>query len=167
MIFDAYIWAQLELQLSIICASLPALRVFLRRYLSVSFTRSAMRSGFSRRSEQISQKSGDVNMRVISISNPIPISEAMREDFDAKYNATRPLELEELGVGGNEHGMRSRSPSAPSEARLFKEKYNSEAWNEAERDGDERSIYSPSFERKKSWRGRNNFSQPLPKSMGF
>jgi hypothetical protein len=32
--FDVLIWAQLELQLSLICASAPALRVFFRRYLA-------------------------------------------------------------------------------------------------------------------------------------
>lgn len=32
-IFDLYIWAQLELQLGIMCASAPSLRVFFRRYM--------------------------------------------------------------------------------------------------------------------------------------
>jgi len=32
--FDVLVWAQLELQLSLICASAPALRVFFRRYLA-------------------------------------------------------------------------------------------------------------------------------------
>ncbi|KAK3115282.1 hypothetical protein LTR53_005553 [Teratosphaeriaceae sp. CCFEE 6253] len=47
MIFNATAWSQLELQLAIVCASLPALRVFFRKYLSgpatqaFSFNRSA------------------------------------------------------------------------------------------------------------------------------
>ncbi|QIW97513.1 hypothetical protein AMS68_003031 [Peltaster fructicola] len=52
--YDVYVWAQLELQLAIICASAPALRVFFRRYLSDPLNRaihsakatgSAIRSG--------------------------------------------------------------------------------------------------------------------------
>ena len=37
--FDVLVWSQLELQLAIICASAPALRVLFRRYLSSSMTR--------------------------------------------------------------------------------------------------------------------------------
>ncbi|KAK0290703.1 hypothetical protein LTR35_000135 [Friedmanniomyces endolithicus] len=50
MIFNAQAWSQLELQLGIICASLPALRVLFRRYLAgptsqaFSFSRSAQSS---------------------------------------------------------------------------------------------------------------------------
>lgn len=52
--FDIFVWAQLELQLAIICASAPALRVFFRKYLSDPLSRalntaknagSAIRSG--------------------------------------------------------------------------------------------------------------------------
>lgn len=32
-IFDLFVWAQVELQLGIMCASAPSLRVFIRRYL--------------------------------------------------------------------------------------------------------------------------------------
>lgn len=37
--YDIFVWAQLELQLAIICASAPALRVFFRRYLSDPISR--------------------------------------------------------------------------------------------------------------------------------
>lgn len=37
--FDLYVWSQLEVQLSIICASAPVMRVFFRKYLSSSMTR--------------------------------------------------------------------------------------------------------------------------------
>lgn len=52
--FDIFVWATLELQLAIICASAPALRVFFRKYLSdpisraihtAKMTGSAIRSG--------------------------------------------------------------------------------------------------------------------------
>ena len=34
MIFDVFVWAHLELQLGLVCASAPTLRVLFRRYLS-------------------------------------------------------------------------------------------------------------------------------------
>lgn len=46
-IFDVFVWSQLELQLGIMCASAPALRVFFRRYLSGAVSR-AVNSSRSR-----------------------------------------------------------------------------------------------------------------------
>lgn len=37
--FNLYIWSDLEMQLSIICASAPVMRVFFRKYLSNSMSR--------------------------------------------------------------------------------------------------------------------------------
>ncbi|PPJ54238.1 hypothetical protein CBER1_05157 [Cercospora berteroae] len=45
--FDVLVWSQLELQLAIICASAPALRVLFRRYLSSSMTRAMITSKLS------------------------------------------------------------------------------------------------------------------------
>jgi len=44
--FDVFIWAHLEIQLALICASVPSLRVLFRRYLSEPITR-AFNSGRS------------------------------------------------------------------------------------------------------------------------
>jgi len=46
-IFDVFVWSQLELQLGIMCASAPALRVFFRKYLSGAVSR-AVNSSRSR-----------------------------------------------------------------------------------------------------------------------
>lgn len=43
-IYDLFIWAQLELQLGIMCAAAPSLRVFFRRYLGNSFASRAYKS---------------------------------------------------------------------------------------------------------------------------
>ena len=40
MIFDVFVWAHLELQLGLMCASAPALRVLFRKYLSQTLQRS-------------------------------------------------------------------------------------------------------------------------------
>jgi hypothetical protein len=157
MIFDAYVWAQLELQLSVICASLPALRVFLRRYLAGPFSR-ANHSGFS---FQRSQRSNNEDVKRYDISGPIMI-DPMADDFDLKHKMRKPSTIEETTVAGSEWEMRSRSPSAPSEARILKGPYTSESYNMDVIEDYERSVHSPSFERAKSSRGRNNFSQPFP-----
>ncbi|KAK4508404.1 hypothetical protein PRZ48_002142 [Zasmidium cellare] len=60
--FDVFVWSQLEVQLAIICASAPALRVFFRRYLSDPITR-AINSGRSTtggRSGNRDSKMGDM-----------------------------------------------------------------------------------------------------------
>lgn len=44
-IFDLFLWAQLELQLGIMCAAAPSLRVFFRRYLGNSSASRAFKSG--------------------------------------------------------------------------------------------------------------------------
>lgn len=44
-IFNLFVWAQLELQLGIMCASAPSLRVFFRRYLGGSSKSRAYNSG--------------------------------------------------------------------------------------------------------------------------
>lgn len=46
-IFDLLVWAQLELQLGIMCATAPSLRVFFRRYLGNSSASRAFKSGLS------------------------------------------------------------------------------------------------------------------------
>lgn len=46
-IFDLFLWAQLELQLGIMCAAAPSLRVFFRRYLGNSSASRAFKSGLS------------------------------------------------------------------------------------------------------------------------
>lgn len=44
-IFDLFVWAQVELQIGIMCASAPSLRVFFRRYLGGSSKSRAYNSG--------------------------------------------------------------------------------------------------------------------------
>lgn len=44
-IFNVFVWSQVELQLAFMCASAPALRVFFRRYLSTTFSRSGVQEG--------------------------------------------------------------------------------------------------------------------------
>lgn len=157
MIFDAYVWAQLELQLSIICASLPALRVFLRRYLAGPFSRTN-HSGFSLQRSQRSDRNSDVKMYNISS----PIMDPMHDDWERQQKDRKPSTTEETTIAGSEWEMRSRSPSAPSEARIMKGTYTSESYNKEVVEDYDRSVHSPSFERAKSSRGRHNFSQPFP-----
>ncbi|KAK5173751.1 uncharacterized protein LTR77_002432 [Saxophila tyrrhenica] len=136
MIFDAYIWAQLELQLSIICASLPALRVFLRKVLAEPFTSRGLSSRKSSRMEIEMTRS--------------PGGDPMADDWDMKHGRSSTVVT---AVEGSE-GERSASASAPSEVRLWK-------GVESEDGGvEEREVHEPAFERVKSSRGRNNFSQP-------
>jgi hypothetical protein len=62
--FDVLVWAQLEMQLSLICASAPALRVFFRRYLAnpiraLSSGRSNIDSARDRDSRRVGTKLTD------------------------------------------------------------------------------------------------------------
>jgi hypothetical protein len=78
--FDVYVWAQLETQLSLICASAPALRALFRTYLSGSNIRSISSSGRShekrasrRQSKRLAGESSDSSSGKSTIPlQPIP-----------------------------------------------------------------------------------------------
>jgi hypothetical protein len=65
--FDVLIWSQLELQLSLICASAPALRVFFRRYLAQPIR--ALSSG---RSNMDSARDRDSRRTATRLTDDIP-----------------------------------------------------------------------------------------------
>ena len=69
--YDVFVWAQLETQLSLICASAPALRVFFRTYLTKSlrvFSSSSDSRQISRReSKRLPDESSDSSRRSASI----------------------------------------------------------------------------------------------------
>ena len=179
MIFNVFIWAQLELQLGIMCATAPALRVFFRRYLSPSrifFTNSYETAGRSQRRSALDPE----NVQVMSAHD-----EHNHEDFaDGRHNATKSLDASEA-----DFNSWSPSTTAPSERWLFKgaadgeksSKRNTEKfrmdWN-MEQDRESRtqsqnsekkresipSVKSPSFVRTMGRGGReetHNFSLPL------
>jgi hypothetical protein len=65
--FNLFVWAQIELQAGIICASAPALRVFFRRYLGGS-------TG--------SRKTRDTNTNVTNRSNHITVKKDTSVTFE-------------------------------------------------------------------------------------
>jgi len=70
--FDVLVWAQLETQLSLICASAPALRVFFRTYLSnplrvFSSARSDSRQTSRRASKRLPDESSDSSRGSVAI----------------------------------------------------------------------------------------------------
>lgn len=174
MIFDAYIFAHLELQLSIICASLPALRVFLRRYFSEAFSRTSRASGARSTNNKSpgpdhilsAHSGGPINIQMISS----PIIDEHKEAYLATKEIPRDSRMDDARTVSEESQFepRSRSPSAPSEAPFVRGHYTSESWN---REGyEQRSMHmheGVEFERVQSSRGRNNFSQPRPREGTF
>jgi hypothetical protein len=87
-----YVWAQFELQVGIMCASAPALRVFFRRYLGVS------------------QSSTNASSRGTMPKKSITVIRDMNVDFDRNGAAVRPIEklesheLRDLGTPISEDG---------------------------------------------------------------
>jgi hypothetical protein len=73
--FDVYIWAQLEIQLSLICASAPALRALFRTYLSGSMMRalSSARSHNRRESRRQSKRLPGESSDSSRGKSPIPM----------------------------------------------------------------------------------------------
>jgi hypothetical protein len=65
--YDVLIWAQLELQLSLICASAPALRVFFRRYLA-----NPIRALSSGRSHMDSARDRDSRRTATKLTDDVP-----------------------------------------------------------------------------------------------
>lgn len=82
LIFDVFVWAQLELQLGIVCAAAPALRVFFRDFVKGPLARAAQsaQSRTSYRSDRYSIHSTPSIRRVGG-----PNDHAQRSDFSAKH----------------------------------------------------------------------------------
>jgi hypothetical protein len=108
--FDVMIWAQLETQLSLICASAPALRVFFRKYLSnplraFSSSRSGSRQNSRRASKKLPGESSDSSRGSVAIpltSVIVGKSNAYRGPSQERLVATCPTcsaPQGEVGVG--------------------------------------------------------------------
>ncbi|KAM0717484.1 hypothetical protein Q7P37_007336 [Cladosporium fusiforme] len=87
--FDAYIWSQLEVQLAIICASAPALRVFFRKYLSDPMIRvlSSVRSHSYHDSHSKSNAQADVSSEREGSPIPLTHSSGNREKYERMLDA--------------------------------------------------------------------------------
>lgn len=114
-IYDAVLWAQLELQLGIMCAAAPALRVFFRDYLNPPCRRAvdATRSVVTRRSHREPNFSGVVVCRISG-----PDARYERNDFGTKH--TDKPECDTTVVGDTEVESASPSSMAPSSHPLIK-----------------------------------------------
>lgn len=97
--FDVYVWAQLETQLSLICASAPALRALFRAHLSGSILRSissGRRSHNKRESRRQSKKLGDssdssrgkspIPMQPVSADKHSTLASSSEEELKAAYS---------------------------------------------------------------------------------
>jgi hypothetical protein len=74
--YDVYIWAQLETQLALICASAPTLRVFFRDYLSISVLRalSSARTGSRRDTRRASKRLPDDSTDSNRTGDSVPLT---------------------------------------------------------------------------------------------
>lgn len=103
LVFNVFTWAHLELQLGLMCASAPALRVFFRSYLSAPINRAvhAARSAASR------QSNGELNPSSIAIRRISgPDDRLSRDDFSAKAFAKESLDgttIVEKDLGTSPH----------------------------------------------------------------
>jgi hypothetical protein len=87
--FYLFVWAQLELQVGIMCASAPALRVFFRRYLGGSQVSNS------------DDSQGSMRKRSIVIGAPVPIvaGPVVRSREKQEFH-----ELHDLGTPASEDG---------------------------------------------------------------
>jgi hypothetical protein len=83
--FDVYIWAQLEINLSLICASAPALRALFRTWLSGSMMRalSSARSHNRRESRRQSKRLPEESSDSSRGKSPIPMQPILGEKSNA------------------------------------------------------------------------------------
>lgn len=106
--YDVFIWAQLEVQLSLICASAPALRVFFRKYLSdpvlraITSGRSNSRRGSRRTSQRLTEDSSNRG------KSPLPLS----SNSTGKPGTLSTLSEVDVERAATPHGGLRRSMSA-------------------------------------------------------
>jgi hypothetical protein len=104
--YDVYIWAQLEIQLSLICASAPALRALFRAYLSGSMIRSlsSVRSHNKRvsrrQSKRLPGESSDssrvkspIPLQPITTEKPSAVTSSSEEDLNVDYSTYGEVEI--------------------------------------------------------------------------
>lgn len=104
--YDVYIWAQLEIQLSLICASAPVLRALFRAYLSGSMIRSlsSVRSHNKRvsrrQSKRLPGESSDssrvkspIPLQPITTEKPSAVTSSSEEDLNVDYSTYGEVEI--------------------------------------------------------------------------
>jgi hypothetical protein len=111
--FDVYIWAQLEVQLSLICASAPALRALFRTYLSGSMMRalSSARSHNRRESRRQSKRLHGESSDSSRGKSPIPLQPMPGGEKVGATVVTSPSE-EELNSAYPMHAESEKSIDA-------------------------------------------------------
>ncbi|KAK3110209.1 hypothetical protein LTR53_015732 [Teratosphaeriaceae sp. CCFEE 6253] len=122
--FDLYVWSCLEVHLALICASAPALRVFVREYMSDPLSRAlnSTRSltGSARGTKRDSRQT-DTGGSVTYASHARDSSTGSREYDDRKLIQHHPAKLSLSTVGETEVEpssspyLRARSPAPPPE----------------------------------------------------
>lgn len=106
--FDVFVWSQLEIQLAIICASAPALRVFFRRYLSDPISR-AINSGRSTSGRSANRESKMVEL--VNFRRRQDVQELCEEDQVITKRVDVSVEEDEQ-VSATEVGVDGSSPAA-------------------------------------------------------
>lgn len=117
-IFNLIVWAQLELQLGIMCASAPSLRVFFRHYLGGSASSRAFKSGKSGRgTPSLGNSIGNTLASASHQDKSITVVRSTIVDYNQKENALavnkKPFEssLDTTRETVSEHRNCSPTPS--------------------------------------------------------
>jgi hypothetical protein len=124
-IFDLLVWAQVELQLGIMCASAPSLRVFFRRYLGNSASSRAFKSGGratpalgNTLNSSVGPDKPDKTITVVR-STSVTVNDQIQNDMNANR---KPWEESLDTVGESLEEGRGWSPT-PSKERLTRDSH--------------------------------------------
>lgn len=153
LIFYVFVWAQLELQLGIMCAAAPAMRVFFRSYLSKPLNRAVHNATGSIASRH--NEGGNPGRSKGSISRIVEAQEdhdRRGDDFVLKHS-TKGSEMSTVSeVNDLEQG---HSPST-STRYLIKtpadyEAYNLQSLEQSRKSLEKRSRHAPNFSQQFVW----------------
>lgn len=119
-IYNLIVWAQVELQLGIMCASAPSLRVFFRRYLGVSAASRALKSGKSGRgTPSLGNSMGNTLASASPQDRSITVVRSTFVDYDQKENDLvmnkKPFESSLETTRETASGHRTVSPTPSKE----------------------------------------------------
>ena len=155
MIFNVFIWAQLELELGIMCASLPALRVFFRKFLSGSLSR-LTRSNNSNLGSNVGSRKARSRISDKMDPESTAITEHELQNRDSFRGKAQPS-VDQTTLADNDRA--SWSPStAPSEVGLIKGPREYEAYSNKNMEKYRQSFRQYVTERQDKHR---NYSQPF------
>ncbi|KAI7150661.1 hypothetical protein KC324_g15497, partial [Hortaea werneckii] len=152
LIFDVYVWAQVELQLGIMLASAPALRIFFRRYLNKPINRAVHTATGSFNPRSAERSGSRFSSHNVDCSSGSKDSWNQRDQYSPSYDQAKS-DFAQVSVVEQGGSLLSTAPSTDSLIRSPEdyEAYNLQRLEHCRQSLDKRGTRAPNFSQPFGW----------------